>query len=266
MKINSLNLNCQKPRHFGESVATESSSKKIRLKHFEQLDDDTLMLKSIMKAHKDVNKSNKMKLYKAMPAITIGTIGTIFALTQPGKLSSKHASGLGFLVLAKAYDKVSDGVDKLVDNNWKDKEDNSNVIAKTVVKAGAAAAGTALAAVALYAGKDSIAKQISKSSNKFAQVLTHDAAKFVSEINSTKLGQFVSKKMIPFENANLDKINKANIIAPFAALAGFVAARGKLSENIADDMQRKAINNFAKSKIIQSAARDEFNKIDAKEV
>lgn len=263
MKINNLNLNCQKPRHFGSSVTTESSTKKkLRYKSFEQMDDKTLMLRSIIKAHKDVNKSNKMKLYKAMPAIATGIIGTTLAITQTGNLSSKLASGLGFLVAAKLVEKTSDSVDKIVDKNWADKEDSSNVLAKTVIKAGATFAGASLAALALYKGGQSVADHISKSSGGLAKILKSDASQLVSEINNSKLGKFVSEKVMPFDN----KLQKANILAPIAAIIGLVGARSELSQSITDDINNKAVVNFVKGKVIQQAARDEFDKIDAKEV
>ena len=119
MNVKNINLNCQNPRHFGKSVTSEADTGKKRYKHFEQMDEDTLMLRSVLKAHSEVEKSNKSKLFKAMPAIATGMIGTAFALTQPGKLSGKIASGVGFLVAALVTDKVSDRVSDRVDNAMK---------------------------------------------------------------------------------------------------------------------------------------------------
>ena len=64
MLIENNLTNCRKPRQFafrGNPNPSESG-RVLRYKHFEQIDDDTLKLKSIIKAHQDVNESGKMKM------------------------------------------------------------------------------------------------------------------------------------------------------------------------------------------------------------
>ena len=102
MLIENNLTNCRKPRQFafrGNSNPSQSG-RVLRYKHFEQIDDDTLKLKSIVQAHQTVQQSNKMKLFKAMPAIATTLLTTSIALAQPGKFAAKAAAGLGFLVLS----------------------------------------------------------------------------------------------------------------------------------------------------------------------
>ena len=267
MNVKNITLNCRKPRHFGSSSATESSyGEKKKYKHFSQMDNDTLMLKSVLKAHDDVSKSNKMKLFKAMPKIAAGIVGTTLAITQTGKLTDKIASGVGFLVAAKVVETVAHGVDNMVDKNWKENNDSKSSIEKEVVKLGTIVAGSAIAASALIAGKSSIQNAIGNSSNGFAKLLKNDGAKLLDEINTSKLGKFVSEKVMPFEQKHASAVMKAGVIAPLASILGLSAARNKILNSITGDIHKKAVNNFVKGKIIQEIARSDFDKIDAEEV
>jgi hypothetical protein len=84
------------------------------------MSDDVLQLRSVLKANKDVQESNKMRLFKAMPELTTILLGTTIALTQPGKLAAKAGAGLGFLVLTSALcagsNAISDKFEKTQNN------------------------------------------------------------------------------------------------------------------------------------------------------
>ena len=95
---------CHKPYHSGTFKGSENVKGKVRYKHFEQLSDDVLSVRSILKAHKEVENSNKMRAFKAIPTLTTALIGTSIAIAQPGKLSKKMSAGLGFLMLSKGID------------------------------------------------------------------------------------------------------------------------------------------------------------------
>ncbi len=267
MNVKNINLNCQSPRHFGKSVTTEADNGRKRYKYFEQMDDDTLMLKSVLKAHSEVEKSNKSKLFKAMPAIATGMIGTAYALTHPGKLSGKIASGVGFLVAALVADKVSDKVDNTM-NHINKPSNEAPKPAKTseAIKTVASVAGTVLALSGLaYVGTMAHAKA-KNSQSGLAKALVNDGKKLVEEINTSKLGKFVSEKVAPFEAKHQTVFKAARVVAPVGTIAAFGCVQNKLANGISKDIKEKSAHNFAKGKLIQEAARKEFDKIDAEEV
>ena len=117
MRIDHI-TNCLKSKVFGnysdfkesESLRDSLSQNKgaKRYKHYEELSDDVLCARSIIKAHQEVEKSGKMRMFKAIPAISTAIITTSIAITQPGKLAAKAGAGLGFLALSSSVDLMSD--------------------------------------------------------------------------------------------------------------------------------------------------------------
>ncbi len=267
MNVKNISLNCRKPRQFGNNVSPETATGKKPYKHFEQMDDDTLMLKSVLKAHNEVEKSNKSKLFKAMPAIATGILGATFALTHPGKLSGKVATGVGFLVAANVTDKISEKADSLVKNNWKtDNKTPRAKVEKAAVETGLTITGAALALTGIAYATSSLVGAVKKSPSKLAQALTNDGQKLIKEINSSKVGNFVSEKIMPLEAKHTKAINATRILAPFGAVALYSGVQNKLIDGMSKDIKEKSAFNFAKGKLIQEAARKEFDKIDAEEV
>ena len=118
MQINEI-TKCCKPKAMSSFKRCNASPDegRVRYKHLETAPDEVLISRSIMKAHKEVANSGKMRLYKSLPAITTGIIATSLAITQPGKLSVKAAQGLGFLALSKGVDIASDIISKKSDSN-----------------------------------------------------------------------------------------------------------------------------------------------------
>ena len=254
MKINNI-TNCCKPRtgnayKFGShpNSLSERSSGSVRYKHFEQMNDDVLMSKCIIKAHESVQNGSKMRLYKAIPTIATGVIAGGIAITQPGKLAAKAASGLGFLALTEAYDTV-----KKLDA----KNPNNPTPVNTAVKFMAGVIG----ATALVKGASK-----TKQAEKITNFVSKESAKLAQEINSTKLAGFVEKTINPV-------VDKHPKIATAGLLGGVVAtsaasnmANVALLRGMSSDIKQQANDNFAKAKTIQQIARNHFNSVDAIEV
>ena len=178
MQVNNIALNTQKCRKPWRTSFTgldgSTEQKKVRYKHYEELSDDVLMARSIVKAHQDSQKSGKMRLYKAIPSITTGIIATSLALTRPGKLSVKTAEGLGFLALSAGVDAAF----KLFSKN--SDSDTKKDSAKTLALVGAAA-GAVLAIKKGKAGDSIFGKAVG--------FIQKEASKLSSEINSLKLAK-----------------------------------------------------------------------------
>ena len=67
MLINETTINCCKPKRFTTFKGTESSKngeRRVRGKRYQEMNDDVLKLRSILKAHKDVQNSSKMRTFK----------------------------------------------------------------------------------------------------------------------------------------------------------------------------------------------------------
>lgn len=269
MNVRNLTLNSQNLGYKGGFAAMGGLRKEEqkRYKHFEQLDDDTLMIKSVLQACRDVEQGSKMKLYKAMPAIATGILGTTAAITRPGKLSSKIASGAGFFVGVIALNKISKKADELVNKNQKNTDETAkNRFGKDATSAGLTLLGSALALFgACFAGKN-IANAVNKSSSGFAKILKNDKAELAKEINSTKLGKFVEKTIMPFEKEHANTFCAAAFASSLITLLAYPLVQTKLHSDLSNDIQNKAIYNFTKGKLIQEQARADFDKINAIEV
>jgi len=254
MNISETTLNCCKPNgyiSFKNKGDSEHSNRKVRYKHYQQMSDDVLRVKSVLDAHRDVQQSTKMKLFRAIPTITTGIVGASLAITQPGKLATKAGAGLGFLALANF---VSAGVETLASIN--DKKEGRKNLAKTLGVIG----GAAILAVGAFATRNT------KTFKTITKFLSGEAKQLTKEINATKLGKFVQKTVIPFEKKHAKGFAIAGAIAPLAAIAGGVGAKLSLADSLSEDIKEKAVKNFAKGKYIQSQARAHFDLIEAQEV
>ena len=254
MNISETTINCCKPNRYisfkGED--STSSTRKVRYKHYEQMSDEVLSLRSVLKAHKEVQESNKMRLFKAMPEITTALIGTTIALTQPGKLAAKAGAGLGFLALSKIVNAVGD---KIIENNKKQKDEKFN--AKKALKT--------TAKVALSLGTIALGAATLKNS-KASSFFKKEAVQLAKEINSTKLGKFVEKTILPFTTKHSKAVDAIGAFAPFGIIAGSAMAQLNLADSLSEDIKQKATQNYAKGKLIQAQARAHFDSIDAEEV
>ena len=254
MKISETTINCCKPNRYISFKGEEknnSPERKVRYKHYEQMSDELLALRSVLKAHEEVQESNKMRLFKAVPEITTALIGTTIALTQPGKLAAKAAAGLGFLALSKVVNVVGD---KIIESNKKQDDENaSKKVLKTIAKIALGAGAIALGAVAL---------KNSKASN----FLKKEAGQLAKEINSTSLGKLVEEKVLPFTTKHAKAIDTFGAFAPLGIIGASSLAQLKLADSLAKDIEEKTKSNFIKGKLIQSQARAHFDSIDAQEV
>ena len=106
MRISHI-ANCLKSRDFGNynefkerktSLDSSSQGKKVRYKHYEQLSDEVLQARSIIKAQQDVENGTKMRLYKAAPIINSMLAVTGLTIAQSKNVYSSMPKGLGFLV------------------------------------------------------------------------------------------------------------------------------------------------------------------------
>lgn len=243
--------NCCKPRKLTTFTGNENSEKagrKVRYKHYEQMSDENLKLKSVLKAHKEVQESSKMRLFKAMPEIATALIGTSIALAQPGKLAAKAGAGLGFLVLTDVLCKGVEVLSKKPAN----KEKESSPL-KTVAKIGLGILGTALAVKGAKSTKTykNVAKFVKKEANQLAQ-----------EVNNSRFGKFVEEKIVPFTKKHSTKFS----LAPYAIIVGNAFAQLELADSLSKDIKEKASLNYQKGKLIQKQARAHFDSIDAQEV
>ena len=250
---------CHKPYHSGTFKGSENEQGKVRYKHFEQLSDDVLSVRSILKAHKEVENSNKMRAFKAIPTLTTALIGTSIAIAQPGKLSKKMSAGLGFLMLSKGIDLAADAFVKLKNNKKAEKTEvenfNKEGKSKKALKIFGAATLIAGATIGLIKGKDSIKKFVSK-----------EAAQLSEEINTSKVATFVEEKITPFMAKHPKIASSFGFAVPLGIIGASSLAQIKLSDSLSKDLKEKAEFNFAKGKEIQKIAREHFDTIDAIEV
>ncbi len=260
-------IDCCKPRRRmnfkGQGNSVQRNSK-VRYKHFEQMDDATLTAHSVAKAYRDVKKSGKMQILKAVPVIVATVIGTSLVLSQPDKLSAKAARGLGFLALIKTMNKAIDITDAVIDKRVNENEKNS--LKTNFIKFGAAV-GTALACAI---GAVSIAKGANKVLNKFApsvsNFISSEFQTLGKEINGSKFGSFVNTKVNPFISKHQTKFNVAADIIPYISALGGIYAQEKLRGNLSNDIKNKAQQNYQNAKEIQRMAKENFDNIEAQEV
>ena len=261
MLINETTLNCCKPKRFTTfkgSNNTRSSNRKLRYKHYEQISEEALALQSLMRAHKDVQNSGKMRLLKAMPAITTTLLGTTIALTQPGKLAAKAGAGLGFLALSSA---IGAGSEILSDKIEKHKEENNGIntpkilmsIAKVTAGIGAVVAGAVLF-------------KNSKAGRKTLKFLKREATQLSKEINETKLAGFIENTYKPFIKKHHKSAEIISAVAPYGIIAGSALSQAKLAQGLSDDVKEKTNEYFTKGKLIQKIAKANFDNVEAKEI
>lgn len=255
-----LNISkCRKPHHSGTFKGSSNLEGKVRYKHFEQLSDDVLSVRSILKAHNEVEKSGKMRAYKAIPVLTTALIGTSLAIAQPGKLSKKMSAGLGFLMLSKGISLAGEAINKMAQRkDLKSDEEKSNEEKSAPKKALKALGTVALAAgatVGIIKGKDAIKKHALKEAHQLS-----------SELNSTKLAKFVDEKVTPFFAKHKKLASSFGFIIPMGIIGGSSFAQVELADSLSKDIKEKSEFNFKKGKEIQRAAREHFDTIDAIEV
>ena len=253
MLINETTINCCKPKRFINFKGTESSNtneRRVRGKRYQQMSDDVLKFKSILKAHNDVQNSGKMRMFKALPQITTVLLGTSIALTQPGKLAAKAAAGLGFLALTDIIPVI---VNKTIDFASKNKKDEETSPLAFVGKLAATTAVVGLAAFGLKNTKayDKVSKFVKKEANQLA-----------NEINNTKIGKKFNEKLAP----KIDQNSSKALIASFGILTGSSIAQLDLADSLSKDIMKKASENYQKGKFIQAQAKAHYDTIDAPEV
>ena len=270
MRIDNLSK-CCKPRQFG-SFATElrSNGKKVRYKHYEEMDNDTLGAVCLVSSCRKVQSSGKMKLNKAIPAITTAIVGTSIALAQPGKLAAKAARGLGFLVLlggvSTLFDKVGSFIGDAVKTSneeigYKDIDEKAN--ARIGVVSGALL-GTGLIAAVFFAPK--YVNKFLKSDNGFAKFISSEKDKLVNELNGSRFGKFVETKINPFLEKHNNFAKALNGLIPVGAILGGAACGMALEKSLSNDIVNQATDAFIKAKSVQKIAREHFDSIDAIEV
>ena len=220
------------------------------------------MAHSIAKANQTVKKSGKMQILKAMPAITTALIGTSLALTQPGKLSAKAATGLGFLVASKALSETYDTVSNTVDRKATDKNPKQKISTKLGAYATSVVALT-LGAIAITKGSKALFNKALKPAGKF---IKKEAQQLANEINNTKLAKFVDNTLNPFIEKHPKATKAFSILAPIGALIAGCSTQINLAKDISKDFKKEANKNFIKGKLIQDIARKEFDSINALEV
>ena len=256
MQINKIAITadkCKKPCNspsFGSYNSEADNLQKKRYKHMQELSDDVLSARSIIKAHQQAQASNKMKLYKAIPSIATGLIATSVGLAQPGKLSAKAATGLGFLAILSGVSAVGDVLFS------KDETKRKKAFA-TLGGLGAVGAGAMM-----VSGKGNKINNL-KNVSKF---VTKEVTQLSKEVNKTKLAKLSDKFVEPFMQKHPKFAFASPIVTSVASsLSGSLASFG-LMKGISKDIKENACKNFENAKMIQQIARSDFDKIDAIEV
>ena len=264
MQINNI-LNCHKPKSFTGLKDTG----KVRYKHYEQMSDGMLSAYSMAKAYKDVKDSTKSKLSKAMPIITSTLVATSLAMTQPGKLSSKVSSGVGFLALLSGVNLLSEGISKFAYKHLSKKADKNDANAKMENSSKANLIGAVGAMGTVVGAGLAIAKNknaILNSSSKVIQFIKGEGQKLASELNNSKLGKKIEESFNPFMARHAKAFNIAKHVAPFGIIVGGTVADSAVKKSISNDFTEKTMQNFIKGKAAQKDAREHFDSIDAIEV
>ena len=268
MQINSLE--CCRPKRRINTFTGEYNSenkKRMRRKHYKQMNDDVLATRSVIKAHKEVAQSPKGQLIKAMPNISTSLILTSLALAQPGKLSAKAAAGLGFLALFKSIDSTLNTTNEVIEKCFKnvkptEETEKNKLFLKVGTFFGTAATLSLLAFVGIKSGK--------KIANKhFAPVVNFakkEAATLANEIDNTKLGKFFENKVLPFSQKHKKLMSGLKTFAPLGLLIGSMGAQAKLINSASKDIKNKSFENYVKGKLIQEKAREDFDKLEGIEV
>ena len=267
MQINNL-TKCCKPRHFGSTASDSvSNGKRVRYKHYEEMDNDILRMCCLRKACSIVQSGGKLKLRDSLPAITATIIGTSLALAQPGKLASKAAKGLGFLALVGTIDFASEKLGSLISSITKSnkKKDSNSEKKAALLGIGAGIIG----ACGIIAGALALpraGKKLLNANTPFSKFLSAEKEKLTSEINLSKAGKFVEGKINPFVEKHQGVSKFLRIGLPLGAIFGNSIATFGLDKSISHDVKEIATNNFVKAKLIQKQAKEDFDKIDAIEV
>lgn len=261
MLINETTLNCCKPKRFTTFKGadnTQSSNKKLRYKHYEQISDEALALRSVLKAHKDVQNSGKMRLLKAMPLITTTLLGTTIALTQPGKLAAKAGAGLGFLALSGA---IGAGSEMLSDKIEQHKKQNNGINPRKLLISTAKVA-MGLGAVALGA----VMFKNSKTGKTALKFLKKEANQLSKEINETKLAGFVENTFKPFVKKHRKSAEIISTVAPYGIIAGSALSQVKLADGLSKNIKQKADMYYHQGKLIQKEVKAHFDSVEAEEI
>lgn len=251
MRINNIGITankCRKPcltSFNGDSVEGLK-----RYKHYEELSDEMLIAKSIHKAHRDVQNSGKMRLYRAIPKIGAFLVATSLAITQPGKLSAKAATGLGFLAFMAGFDALLNLAFPSGDETDRKKTYATfGALALAAVGAGFAAKGSGV-----------------KGNEGFVGFIKKEAKQLVEEIDTSKAANFINENINPF----LEKHPRFSFLTPIFTTIGvdILSPLAKLGilNGVSKDMSEKACKYYENSKLVQMIAREKYNSIDAIEV
>ncbi len=267
MQVNSL-MNCRKPRNFGgNAIDNKPVGKKLRYKHYEEMDNEILSRLCLARACNTVQSSGKMKLYNSLSVITPLVIGASLAIAQPGKLAAKAARGLGFLALLSGFDFLSDKVasviDKVATKKTNSNEKDSKGAALLGMGAGALLFGSAVVAMC---AAPKLANKFLSGSNNVSKFVLSEKDKLVDELNSSKLGQFVENKVNPFMEKHGKLSSVFSLLAPVGVILADSAAKKSMKSSLSEDIRKTATNNFVKAKLIQREAKEHFDKIEAEEV
>ena len=249
MQINNITIStdkCKKPCFLGsmEPAKYSGSNKKVRYKHYEELSDDVLKARSIIKAHQDVQKGAKMRLYKALPIIATGLVTGSIALTRPGKLSEKLVTGLGFLATLA-------GIDALGNIAFNSKKEDTKKSFATLGALGAIGVGISA---------------VSKDTKKVSIFLKNEAKQLAKEIDKTNLAKNIGKKIEPLIKEHPKMAFWAPIATVLTTGAINTLASVGLLKGMSKDIKSNAIDNYEKAKMIQKIAKNHFDSVDAIEV
>ncbi len=268
MQVNHISKSSQPSKYLScTGASNDSGSKKVRYKHYYEMEDKDLRAYSIAKAYNTVQNSGKMRLKKALPLITSSVIATSLAITQPGNISTKMKSGLGFLAVISLINSVFRGIPKLVDKYYSNKMLKTGAEIPKEKRDATESGVTMLAGLAMLGATSLLSrKKIAIKSNKLTDFISKEGATLTKELQQTKFGQFIENKLNPFINKHEKAFDIGTVFFVAGTSIASALANVKLSKSISKDFNKHTTDNYIKGKAAQADARAHFDSIDAIEI
>lgn len=268
MQVNHISKSSHPSKYLSCTGASNNlNSKKVRYKHYYEMEDGDLRAYSIAKAYNTVQNSGKMRLKKSLPAIASTIIATSIAIAQPGKISTRIKSGLGFLATVSIIGSALKYIPKLMDNYYSKKMLKTGAEIPKERRDIAESSATLLggAGLLLVAGLLSRKRPVLKP-NKLTNFIAKEGATLSNELQQTKIGQFVQNKLNPFVTKHQKAFNIGTLLSAVGISAFSQVANFKLTKSISKDFNKQTMDNYIKGKAAQADARAHFDSIDAIEI
>ncbi len=268
MQVNHISKSSQPSKYLSYTgVSNNSGSKKVRYKHYYEMEDNDLRAYSIAKAYNTVQNSGKVRLRNALPLITTAAIATGFTIVQPGKISTKLKSGLDFLAAVSIIGGIMKYIPKLTDKYFSNKMLKTGAEIPKEERNRTEFGVKLLSAVGLLGAVGLLQKnKINLKPNKVTEFITKEGAALSKELQETKIGKFVENKLNPFVTKHQKAFDAGSVLSAAGISVASAFANAKLSKSISKDFNKLTTDNYIKGKAAQADARAHFDSIDAIEI